>query len=460
MAKFIKSLNLRWSDLFLAIGFVCFALFTIFGQIFIQFQNPADVFFPLPAIIVTSLIGLGSWAIYLALEYKEGTFKLNFIFIILVFLALLNTIVIVCQPSEIYYDVLVRAKNLPNPTGALIPVHITISSIHKVVFSMEIIFTCLLIYIGLFLFPKRIKSLTFLQVLTRLMILVIFITIVVSFCIEGKQYVEFIKHLANGTKLNDMEPYTVKSYTPHRNGFGMVLLLGIIVAMIDYNLTESNFNIVRMIFYTIIMVFTLCKASLFIAAILLVTYIFYRLICGLKNHKSRNIALLTIFSLIVITGISLILLSFISQGKYLGFLYVYDNITRTLETRLWIWQNTIQTLENGNWAIGRGFGIINLIIYPMNLVNNDPVYPTHNSFIGLLGEGGIFFLLAYLALIAYAILIIRRSWKKNPGLIFTIALCLFVFFLYGLIETNQFILYILLLPLFLFYETEVKNAEK
>ena len=68
MKKFIDSLQLRLSDLFLAIGFLCWAIFLVFGQLFMQFQNPNDVALPLWAAILCFIVMVGSWGYYLYLE--------------------------------------------------------------------------------------------------------------------------------------------------------------------------------------------------------------------------------------------------------------------------------------------------------------------------------------------------------------------------------------------------------
>lgn len=455
----IKNLKFRLSDLFLAIGFVCFGVFAIFGQLFMQQQDPANVALPLPAMIVTFVIGIGSFITYLFLEYKEGNFKLNFIFLIFVFLAIFNTIVIACQPSEVSYNVVSKTDVL-YPVGTLVPVNVIISPIHKTMFAMEIILVCLFIYIGLFVFPKRFRSTKFIQILSRIIALGVFVVIVISFCMEGKQYIEFLKHLFNGTKLNDLLPYTVKSCVIHRNAYGMILLLGVIFAIINHSITKKKLNYLRMVIYMIIMIFTLCKASLAFGALILIGYIYFRLIIDYKNNKTRNLVLLSTISGLILIAIVLVMIASISQGKYLGFLYVFENPTRTLQTRIWIWEHSFQTLENGNWVVGRGFGIINLIILPMNSVNGDAVFPTHSAFVNMLAEGGPIFLLAYLAFAVYSVIIIKRCWKKDPNLVFALSLGILVFFLYGVIETIQYLWYVLLFPIFLFYEVNVRQHQK
>lgn len=458
MVNFIKSLKLRWSDMFLAIGFACFGVFAIFGQLFMQYQNPSDVALPLPAIIVLFVIGFGSWITYLVLEHKQGNFKPDVIFIVLAALAIFNAIVIACQPSEVTYDVVAKTNNF-YPIGTLVPVNVAISPIHKTMFALEIILICMFIYIGLFVFPKRFTSVKFIQVFSWIILIGVGFIIFISYCIEDDTYFEFLKALFHGAKPSELLLYTVKSCVVHRNAYGMILLLGIIFAIVNHTFNHRRFNYVLMFYFLITMVHTLCKTSLIIGALLILIYIYYRLIITFKDRRRRNIRWLAAISTVLLAGVTLVLISAISKGKYLGFLYVFDDIGNTLVTRSWIWQHSFQTLSNGNWAIGRGFGIINLIIYPMNQVNNDFVFPTHSAFVNMICEGGPLYLLAYLALIVYVILIIKKCWKKDPKLVFALTLGIAAFFLYGVIETIQYVMYALIFPLFVFYELEVNCSQ-
>ena len=90
MKNWIKKLELRISDLLLLVGFIPFALFLVFGQELMQYQNPADVGFSLAAIIACFLVSLVSWGAYLFLEYKRGNVKIGYVAYILIGLAFLH----------------------------------------------------------------------------------------------------------------------------------------------------------------------------------------------------------------------------------------------------------------------------------------------------------------------------------------------------------------------------------
>ena len=167
--------------------------------------------------------------------------------------------------------------------------------------------------------------------------------------------------------------------------------------------------------------------------------------------------MLVIYSVILITIAALLILSIATKGQILGFLYS-DGMFDTLTSRTYIWKNTFQNLSGGKWLIGRGSGIINLIIYPMNLVNGDNAFAAHNTFIELLGRGGIFFLFAYLLLLVYSILTVVKCWKSDPNILMGLTIGIAAFFIYGFIESNQFMIYVFV-TLLLIYSNYCKTKE-
>ena len=192
--------------------------------------------------------------------------------------------------------------------------------------------------------------------------------------------------------------------------------------------------------------------GLLISAVVILIYVVFRLIMTYKEHKLRSkIALISIFSVILVGGL-IFGLAYITKGKVFGSLYnLIESITgggSTINTRSYIWDNCYQLMRDGWWVIGRGFGTFNTMLMPMNIVSHeDPVFPSHSSYSGLLAEGGIFFLIAYLALMIYSGYVIFKSFKKEPGLTITVSLGVLSFVLYSFIETIHYFVYIFLFPI-------------
>ena len=174
MIKLLKSINLRWSDLFLFTGICLFAPFLFFEQHFITNTNPGNVSFPLAAIVVCFILAFASWTAYLFFEKKNGNFKKSIPLLLLATIAIVNVIVICCQPSEVSIEM--EAMN--QPTHQIVPLFIQISSIHKAFFSLEIILICFGLLIAFTVLPKRFKSKDSVGVICWIGLVVFFVFII------------------------------------------------------------------------------------------------------------------------------------------------------------------------------------------------------------------------------------------------------------------------------------------
>ncbi|MCQ2802769.1 MAG: hypothetical protein MJ225_03775, partial [Bacilli bacterium] len=136
MKNWIKSLKLRLSDLCLLIGFIPFALYLIFGQLFMQYADPKEVAFSLWAIIISFIVSLIAWGSYIYLEFKkQKNIPNKWITIIFIALALINVITIVAQPASFTEGVVSRIDKPFLPIDTVVDVPIVISSTHKLFFS-------------------------------------------------------------------------------------------------------------------------------------------------------------------------------------------------------------------------------------------------------------------------------------------------------------------------------------
>ena len=467
MKKFIKSLELRWSDLALFIGFICFAIFLIFGQLFMQYQNPNDVALPLGAAIPLFIVMIGSFGVYLYLEVYRSKEQFNIIIPAIIFtLILMNTIAIFVQPSVVSENVLVRInEEQPELVGKYINVLVNVSDTHKFIFIAEMMGVGLMIYIGLFVFPKRIKSITFIKYLGYALYALLFVVIIYGYIAEFNNYVGFFKYLLGiDRSASSLYVYAIKSFVIHRNAYGMMMMLGIVFTFINHAMEKKWFYFLFTGFFFANMIFSLCKTGLIISVLIILIYVYYRLIATYKEHVKRNKISIIVLSSVIGLGVILVGLSFITKGKFLGFIYGLvaggDSGASTLDTRMMIWDNSYQLLRDGWWLIGRGFGTYNLILMPMNIAShNDHVFPGHSAYITLLSEGGILFLLAYLAFLGYMGVIIYRCFKKNPALTLAISLGVLSFVLYSFIEAIHYLVYVFLFPIMVLYFSSSNTQE-
>lgn len=460
MKNFIKSLKFRLSDLFLLTGFLPFAIFLIFGQLFMQFQDPADVAFPLWAAILCFVVMVISWSIYLYLEVYRSKDKYNlYIASAFLVLLLLNIITIVVQPRFVTENVIIRYNTNPELVGTTTQATISISDMHKFIFIAEVTATISFIYIGLFVFPRRFTSLAFIKYLGYALFIFLLVLIVYGYIADFDKYVAFIKHILNIDRTDpDIYHKTVVSFIIHRNAYGMCMMLGIIFAFINHSIEKKWYYYLIAAFFFVNMIFSLCKTGLVISALLIAIYVIYRLIITLKEHKKRNVIILVCIGAVALIGVGTVGLAYLTKGKVLGSIYnMIKSITgggKSLDFRSYIWDNTFQLLRNGNWLIGRGFGLNNLMLQQMNIrSHSEKVFPTHSAYLGLLAEGGILFLLAYIALLGYSGYIAFKCYKKNPGLTITMSLGVIAFVLYSFIETIHYLVYIFLFPIMVLYYT-------
>lgn len=476
MKNFIKSLELRWTDLAFVAGLIPFAILLIFGQLLMQHQDPTEVAIPLWAAILCFVAMLGCWGYYLYEEVwnkREQFNKLNSIVICaLTTLVLINIIGIFVQPSLHVENVIVRMDYEFNGStyvvGQVIPVILSISAFHKIFFTFELIAAALCIYIGLFVLPKRFTSVSFIKYLGYLFFIFAGVLIIYGYIAEFNKYIGFFKYVLNISRPegSDIYHFTVQSFILHRNAYGMMMMIAVMFAFICHEFTKKWYFYLLAGFFYVNMIFSLCKTGLLISAVSIFIYVIYRLIVTYKDHKIRNkTALISIFS-VVIVALLLFGTAYVTKGKVFGKFYsIVDSIIgggKTLDTRSYIWDNSYQLMQNGWWVIGRGFGTFNTMLMPMNgTSHNDWVFPSHSSYIGLLAEGGILFLVAYLALLVYSGYVIFKSFKKQPGLTLTVSLGYLSFIIYSFIETIHYLAYVFLFPIMVIYFTcqKEKSAE-
>lgn len=465
MKKFIQSLELRWSDLLLLLGFLGFVPFLIFGQAYMQTQDPTTVPFPLWLSIASVIVMIGCSAGYLYLELFVYKTKVNrniaYVFLVLV---LFNIITIFIQPADEFVNNTIRwvSPESTRVVGDVEPVHLIVTPLHKFVFTSEMIGTALFIFIGLFVFPKRFKNVKFLEYVGYALYALVFVMIFYSYITEYNIYIAFIKNILGIDKSTELMYLRVQSFILHPNAFGMVCMLGIIFCFINQSIRPKLFNYIFAGYFFISMVFSLCKTGLLLSALIILAWYIYRLILTYKDHQKRNKIAIIVSVSILVLALAVVGIPYLTKGKVLGKVYeLIKSVTGeglSMKLRGYIWDNCYLLISNGWWLIGRGFGVINLLLKPMNMVSHEEmVFPTHSSFLNMLSAGGIILLLAYFAFLAYVIYVAIKSYKKSPQFIFAVALGAGAFFLYSFIETIHYLMIVFLFPIFVIY---YQNQEK
>ncbi len=471
--EFISSLKLRWSDLFLLIAAGSFAFFVGLSQTYMGEMDPAKLNIPNWIVIVLGVLMCASFGAYLYYELGVRKEKYNrYILMGVLSLILINTIVIMVQPEYSTQDVIVRYRPEDNPlpgvVGKSYSVLLYVSVIHRFFFMFELIGTLLLIYSAFFIFSKRITSLKFIEWLGYGILLVGVFLAIYSYATEAYKYIQLPKFLLDrirGVERSDLlYDYTVQSFFDHRNPLGMTYMLCIIFCFVVHTYRKYWWHYLAVVFFFINLCFTFNKTGLILSALLILIYWVYRLIMTFKENKKRNTIVLSCIALVVFLAVLLIGVPYVSKGKVFGKIYAVINEFAyegaSLKYREYIWDNAYQLLRDGWWVIGRGFGIMNVFLKPMNNYSHqEPVIPTHSGYLNVLAEGGIIFFLAYLLLIGYVGYVTVKCFKKDKDLTISISLGVLAFLLYSFVETNHYLMYLFAFPLMVLFNQKEKEAE-
>ena len=458
--QYISSLELGWSELFLALGFLFSVPYYAFAWKFMVTSDPADVLFK-PWMIIVTMVGLAScWGIYFYLEAKKGNLKNNVFLWVYLFFAVFSIVTVLVQPS--HSEILVEARFVNDishqyypgiEVGDLVPVVTVFSATHKLFFACASFVITTVFYIIYMIFPKRVKSMNFLILVGVIIFIFLLVLTGYSYIAEHANYGPFLKALFSGD-VEGVYEYSVCSFVVHRVPYGACMMMGLMFALLLHSYTEKWYWYLPAGYCLINMVFSWCKSAIAFSIVVVLLYLVYRLFATFKNHKKRNIILGSIYGGIVLVVLSLVVVSAATEGKVIPQIYkLLSSFTdnRTINTRTFIWDNIIQRLNEGWWAIGRGFGTHNYMLYPMNLVNGDDVCPSHSSYFAVLGMGGIITLLAYIALHIYYGYIFYQCFKFDKYKTIGLSVGVVGFFMYSFTEGVNYLILVFMFPMFLYY---------
>lgn len=440
--QFIKSVHFRLSDLFFFVGFISLAVFLIFGQLYMQFPDPNDLALKTWAFIPLFIILVVSWGTYVYLEYKIGNKTPRCVNIVFIILAILAIISIVIQPHDFSIDFI-------SSEGNRLHAEVEISRIHSLFFIFELLSILSLIYIGLFIFPKRFKSVKFLLFIGYSLFVLCLVLCVYSYIVEKDNYIPFITYLLNAENSGAIKHYAMQSFIINPNAYGMTLMMGVMFCYIHHAINHKWWNFLIALFFYINMIFSFCRTCLILSLIISIIYI-YQYLLSTKKEKPliKKIVLISLTSVIGLL-ILLVGISYITKGEFIKPLYslisTSFSISSTIGSREVIWSNTYQLISQNAFLyflFGRGFGVLNEMLLQMNnQVGLEGLFPTHNGYLTLFAEGGIFYLLAYLVLLFYVIYIFIKCYKKQASLSTALFFGTLVFSFYSLFETIHYLVY-------------------
>ena len=465
MKAFLNKINFRLSYLpLLAAGGIFIALVTLRQDILYRL-TPSSYIIPLWVSILMLVLMVGFLAVYFYIEVYRTKDKINPIIAFIFFgLILLNIVAISVEPLSSSVNTFFRVSYSGHEVGDPVSINLIINPDDKAFFIAEIIAILSFAYIAVFIFPRRLKSFQLVAFGIICFFVALVSMLIYSYVTEGSHYINFFKYFFGGhTELDVYTDCTVKSYVPHRNGLAMFYLLSIIFCLVLHSYTKKKYYYFGVAFLYLNMIFTISKASLLFTTLLIIAYFIYRMIVTFKDNKKRNIISLSSVGGLLLIGALLFVVSIVSEGKVLGKLYsLYQTLFeggRTIDTRNFIWDNVNNLLSNGWWLLGRGHGIFNLFLRPINETTHQDmfVFGAHSSIYEILGEGGLLFLLGYFVLVSYIVYILIKLFKKNFDMSFILSLGFVTFFSYSFIETTHYILYVFMLMVMIVHHLDKKE---
>lgn len=453
----IQKFELKWSDLLLAIGFLFSSVFYAFSWQFMVNSNPNNLFLKPWMIIISFIIVFSCWGGYLFLEHRANNLPKPYISGLFFFVAIWSVMSILIQPSQVIEEVVMRVVNDTNSVtypghsvGDIITITLQLSPVHKMFFAMAAFVIVEVFYITFFVLPKRFKNLNFLILVGCVTFAFLFVMIGYSYVTEWDHYIPFLKALFGDGTIEDVYENAVCSFIVHRVPYGACMMMGLTFTIVVHSIHQKWYWYLLTAFFYANMIFSYCKTALIISALIVVAYVVFRLIYTYKEYRKRNkiliISLGSLFGLFIL----LVGVSYISKGAILSPIYkMITSVTgtNTIDTRSYIWDNEYQLLRNGWWIIGRGFGTFNEVLYVMNIVNGDPVAPSHSSYNAMLGYGGIVYLLGFIAIIVYAAYMVIKCYKKDPARTFGFAVCVAGYLLYAFTEGVHHLLLTFVIPI-------------
>lgn len=465
--NYLKSLQFDLSDYMLAIGFLLSVPFYAFAWKFMVTSNPNEIFLkPWMMIVLFSGVAI-CWGIYFYLEIKKGRLKNNFFLWAFLFILILDLIAVVVQPETVKF--LVECKKTPTGAcaswnngiyagvkeGDIVEVIHHISATHKLFFSFATLCITTIFFIIFTLLPRRMKDMNFLLFCAFCTFGFLLVASVYSYIKDGSHYLPFLRALFKG---DNKELYKhaiqIQSFMTHRVPYGVCMMLGCMFALLGHTLTKKWYWFIPFAYCFINMIFTWCKTAIIITPLILLAYIVILLIEGYKEHQKRNKIIFIVGGSLIGLAALAVILSVATNGKFLSPINkLVKTVTESesLKTRKWIWENIDKELANGWWLLGRGFGTHNSMLFPMNILNNDMVCPSHSTYYAVLGQGGVFTLIAFLGSYVYYGYVFYKCFKVNKFMTLELSIGFFAYFFYSFTEGVNYLIAVFMFPLILYY---------
>lgn len=419
-------------------------------------QLVSNVFFSASIYSALFIVIISLFGVYAFYEYKYEKIRFNKIYLVLfLFLIVTDLIVTLLQPSS-FLD------------GGI---QVILNNETKWFSILEFTALLLTIYYCVFILPQKFPSLTLVTIVCNIYVLVMIIACVYSYIAEHDMYRLFFENISKFD--SDLMP-EIHSFLGHHNIYAMYLL-GALFALMYLASQKKHFVFyLLMLFILVNILFTSSLGGILTSIIMIVSYLISMLIVNYQKHNRGVLITSIIFASLFLVFIILSIVSLASGGKLLKPLYdLYNQIFngRTSLSRMKVWNNSVSLInQNCGWAVGRGDVTFRVMLLSLTTLDNDPVFSTHNSYLQLIGTGGIPYLLTYMSLVIYGFVLGIKNYKYNKEVILISLTSALSFLLYMIIESNELAVLIFLFPTYfinaqfskekIHYEIKVNEEKK
>lgn len=429
LKSFIESIDLKLIDLFVIPLFI-FSVFLIIESF--RLVNAAD----------HSALSIPSWAyslmfgisivgtiIFLVFEYRKADRNKWFFIIGLAVLLIMGAVSIFTSPEENHF--IFEFNDYREITTI---VKIEAKMLHYYAFTALV----LLFYLGLFIYPNRIRNYMFIEFLCYIVYLFAIVALIFSFFKDD--YGAFFGAIFEPNKdINKIKWFTPSSFFNNPNIYAFLLEFGIFSSMLHYSISKKKvFLIVGAIFY-LHMFLTICKAAILVSSLLLLAVGIYKLVLLFRSNKSDRKLAVIIASAAGVVIISVLLVYFLTPIK--DILNTLVGSKGSFSFRLTIWKSSIQIISSRPFGLGNGFGVYNTILFDATSLESLPNSVTHDVFLSILGRAGIVGIIAFLFAMSYTIINLFKN-KNDRWVLISLLFGISLFFLHSLIEDNYHIMLI------------------
>lgn len=429
--KFFKSIGLNdYINFILAI--ICALLsFYLSNNSFLFGNNPnqkLDVWLS----IVLTLINISSFAVLIIINVIKGKYRPNkYIITCLILIFVINTFFVI-------FNTTTSVTFLSYDKSTHINVSLSFSTSDKVTNILSFLGTVLGMALILDVLHKIFNLKKILTIISLIILIACTVFIIISYIKFGNRYFLLYQHLIDG----ELYHASIPSIFQTKNEYALVLYVGLLSGILIHQYYKKWFIFVPIIYMYINIIHSLSKSMIIIGLLTILIYLFLLFAFSYKDNKKRNLTLLAIFGGAFFTvGLTavIVLLSLNKFDDFLKTIYLVKG-NDTFITRQAIWNKAIAINNSKYWIFGSGHGLYGETMHACNQLDYTSIeatarYSAHNAFLQYIGEGGLFFLVAEILLLAYSLFCGIKHFKENQLFISLSFLVLALFFILMFLES-------------------------